>query len=86
MLQEKQKKQKRLSDEQQEEQEQKQEQDMQLMEELPQMQQMLCLPNPDNVCLANAGTYTLLSTPCVTRFLSYLPNTGVPPYLSHFIG
>ena len=39
-------------------------------------QQMLCLENPDNVCYANAGTNALLSSPCVTRFLSSLPNNN----------
>ena len=40
-------------------------------------QQMLRLENPDNVCYANAGTNALLSSPCVTRFLSSLPNNNV---------
>ena len=40
-------------------------------------QQMLHLENPDNVCYANAGTNALLSSPCVTRFLSSLPNNNV---------
>ena len=38
---------------------------------------MLRLENPDNVCYANAGTNALLSSPCVTRFLSSLPNNNV---------
>jgi len=38
---------------------------------------MLRLENPDNLCYANAGTSALLSSPCVTRFLSSLPNNNV---------
>ena len=38
---------------------------------------MLRLENPDNVCYANAGTNALLSSPCVTRFLSSLPNNNI---------
>ena len=64
---------------QQEQQEHHEQQEQELMKErkdqgLPRMQQLLRLENPLNVCYANAGTNALISSPCVTRFLSSLPN------------
>ena len=66
-------------EDQQEQQEHQEQQEQELIKErkdqgLPCMQQLLRLENPLNVCYANAGTNALLSSPCVTRFLSSLPN------------
>ena len=70
---------KRKTAEEEQEQEQDQDQEQQLMQErkiqqLPRRQQLLRLENPLYVCYANAGTNALLSSPCVTRLLSSLPN------------